>query len=125
MKVLGQEWQSRERLGLIQVSEEHAAKELLKSLAGLKDCLFQGLESGADTYQLALAIVQAAELIKNPDIGGTTIASTYHLFHEHRLMLPPRQSGERSDTVKSLDTLWSMTFYHLTPNARDLLAKAV
>jgi hypothetical protein len=69
-----------------------------------------------------LAIQQAAELIKNPEIGGTTIATTYASFINHKNELPPRQSGERSDIVKSLDTLWSMTFNYLTKGARDLLS---
>ena len=69
-----------------------------------------------------MAIQQAAELIKNPDIGGTTIESTYVSFINHKNKLPPRQAGERSDIVKSLDTLWSMTFDYLTKGARDLLS---
>ena len=72
--------------------------------------------------QLALAIQQAANLILNPSIGGSTIVTTYELFKENLRSLPERQSGERSEIVHSLDTLWNMTFSSLTRNARDLLS---
>jgi hypothetical protein len=35
MKILGPEWQDLDRKGLIKVSEERAAKELLNSLGGV------------------------------------------------------------------------------------------
>jgi hypothetical protein len=69
-----------------------------------------------------LAIQQAATLIKDPDIGGPTIASTYELFKERAKDLPLRPTGVRSDIIHSLDTLWNMTFTRLSRNARDLLS---
>jgi hypothetical protein len=72
--------------------------------------------------KLALAIQQAAKLIENPDIGGTTIASTFASFKQHRDELPERQAGARTEIFESLDTLWSMTFSYLSRNARDLLS---
>ena len=73
-------------------------------------------------FQLALAIQQAAQLIKNPNIGGTTIESTYELFKEHKKSLPPRPTGDRSDIFHALDSLWNVTFKNLTRNARALLS---
>ncbi|PVH79051.1 TPR-like protein [Cadophora sp. DSE1049] len=105
MKLLGPDWQDLDRKGLIQGSEEAAAKEMLKSLGGL-----------------ALAVQQAAQLIKDPTIGGKTIASTLNSFKEHQRKLPERQASTRSDIVHALDSLWSMTFSHLTRNARSLLS---
>jgi len=72
-------------------------------------------------HQLALGIEQAASLIKNPRIGGATIASTYESFKEHKRKLPPRATGQSSDIIQSLDSLWNMTFTNLTRNSRDLL----
>ena len=78
---------------------------------------------GANTReQLALAIQQAAELIKNQKIGGPTILSTLESFKKHKRDLPPRPSMERSEIVHSLDSLWSITFNARTTNARDLLS---
>jgi hypothetical protein len=72
--------------------------------------------------QLALAIEQAAELIKNDAIGGPTIASTYESFKEHQNTLPERLAGDRSETIHALDSLWNMRFTHLHRNALALLS---
>ncbi|KAH8602772.1 P-loop containing nucleoside triphosphate hydrolase protein [Bisporella sp. PMI_857] len=105
MKLLGPEWQDLDRRGLLKHSEEVAAREFLNELGGL-----------------ALAIQQAAQLIKNPNIGGITIASTYELFREHKKNLPERLTGERSVIFHALDSVWNMTFTNLSRNARDLLS---
>ena len=86
-------------------SEVRAAKEFLEQLQGL-----------------AQAIKLAAIIIKDENIGGPTIESTYHLFKEHATKLPERLSGKRSDTYHVLDTLWDMRFQLLTNNARKLLS---
>lgn len=72
--------------------------------------------------QLALAIEQAAELIKDGSIGGATIVSTYEVFREHQINLPEGRSGPRSETVHALDSLWNMRFTHLSRNALTLLS---
>ncbi|MCJ1400647.1 hypothetical protein MMC11_003855 [Xylographa trunciseda] len=105
MQLLGPDWKAMDKQGSIKVSEENAARSFLAKLGGL-----------------ALAIQQAANLIINPSIGGTTIVTTYELFKENLRSLPERQSGERSEIVHSLDTLWNMIFSSLTRNARDLLS---
>ncbi|KAH7416708.1 P-loop containing nucleoside triphosphate hydrolase protein [Cadophora sp. MPI-SDFR-AT-0126] len=104
MKLLGPHWQDMDRNGKIKVSEDMAARKFLKSLGGL-----------------ALAIQQAAQLIKNEQIGGPTIASTFEYFKENLESLPKRQALERSELIHALDSLWNMTFNHLSRNAKDLL----
>jgi hypothetical protein len=68
-----------------------------------------------------LAIQQAAELIRNGLIGNKTISGTYDSYKKEKRKLGDRLGRPRSDTVASLDTLWSMTFSHLSRNARELL----
>jgi hypothetical protein len=74
------------------------------------------------SQQLALAIEQAAELIKNDAIGGPNIASTYESFKERQKDLPERAIGMRSDTVHALDSLWNMRFTNLSRNSLALLS---
>ena len=105
MQLLGEDWKALDKEGRIRVSEEQAAKQFLSKLGGL-----------------ALAIQQAAILINNSEIGGHTINSTYEEFKDTAQNLPPRQSGERSELIHSLDTLWNMTFKSLSRNARDFLS---
>jgi len=93
-----------DRDGHIPPSEVSAAKNMLERLGGL-----------------ALAIQQAAILIKNPEIGGPTISKTYEMFKEKSRTLPERLVSDRSNTEKPLDALWDMTFNSLTKNARVLL----
>ena len=93
-----------EREGRIPQSEVSAAKNMLEKLGGL-----------------ALAIQQAAILIKNPEIGGPTISKTFEVFKEKSRTLPERHLSDRSSTEKPLDALWDMTFNSLTRNARVLL----
>jgi hypothetical protein len=121
IRLLGPDWQERDKIGLIQPSEDRAARELLGNLGGVS--LYKYKEFVPMLMkQLALAIQQAAQLIRNPDIGGMTIASTYAAFKEDKGKLPDRHSGERSEIYKSLDTLWSITFNSLSGNAHDLLS---
>jgi hypothetical protein len=70
---------------------------------------------------LALAIEQAAELIRNPEIGNQTISATYEKYKKDKERLTDRPGRPRSEGVKSLDTLWNMTFGQLSRNARELL----
>jgi hypothetical protein len=72
--------------------------------------------------QLALAIEQAAELIKDDSIGGPNIVMTYEEFKTHQSNLPKRPAGTRSDTVSALDTLWNMRFTNLSRNSLALLS---
>jgi hypothetical protein len=104
LQLLGDDWKKMEREGHIPPSEVSAAKSMLDKLGGL-----------------ALAIRQAAILIKNPEIGGPTIAKTYEVFKEKSRTLPERHLGDRSSTEKPLDALWDMTFNSLAKNARGLL----
>ena len=104
LQLLGEGWQKMEREGQIPPSEVSAAKNMLERLGGL-----------------ALAIQQAAILIKNPDIGGPTISKTYEMFKEKSRTLPERHVSDRSSSEKSLDALWDMTFNSLTKNTRVLL----
>lgn len=102
---LGDDWRDLQQRQLLKMSEVTAAREFLKRLEGL-----------------ALAIQQAAILIRNEKIGGPTIETTFDLFKEHARQLPERQIGKRSDTYHSLDTLWDMNFRLLSANARNLLS---
>jgi hypothetical protein len=104
LKLLGEDWEKLEREGKLPSSEISAARHLLADLEGL-----------------ALAIQQAAIMIKDSDIGGPTISKTYEMFKERIRTLPERHSSARSTTEKALDALWSMTFNSLTKNARTLL----
>jgi hypothetical protein len=104
LQLLGDDWKKMEREGRIPPSEVSAAKNMLGRLGGL-----------------ALAIRQAAILIKNPEIGGPTISKTYEMFKEKSRTLPERHVSDRSNTEKPLDALWDMTFNSLTKNARVLL----
>ena len=104
LQLLGDDWKKMEREGHIPPSEIQTAKSMLERLGGL-----------------ALAIQQAAILIKNPEIGGPTISKTYEMFKEKIRTLPERHVSERSSTEISLDALWDMTFNSLTKNARALL----
>lgn len=101
MLLLGEQWQSR----LLRQAEITAAKTLLKKLGGL-----------------ALAIHQAAILINNPEIGGSTISGALELFNSNAQRLPPRPDTTRTEMIHALDTLWNMNFSILTPNARNLLS---
>lgn len=60
-------------------------------------------------------------MIKNDQIGGPTIASTFEYFKENLKSLPKRQALERSELIHALDSLWNMTFNHLSRRAKDLL----
>jgi hypothetical protein len=104
LQLLGDDWKRMEREGHIPPSEVTAAKSMLEKLGGL-----------------ALAIRQAAILIKDPEIGGPTILKTYEIFKEKTRTLPERHVSDRSSTEKPLDALWDMTFNSLTKNARVLL----
>jgi len=124
MQLLGGNWKKQDQDGSIKGSEEAAAKAFIAKLQGVHKTHLRVCISGLvlTLWQLALAIQQASNLINNPSIGGSTIASTFELFRENERSLPPRQSGDRSDIVHSLDTLWNMIFKHLSRNARDILS---
>jgi hypothetical protein len=72
--------------------------------------------------QHALAIEQAAELIKDDTIGGPSIVSTYEAFKKRKNIIRKRPSGINSDQFLALDSLWSMQFTNLSRNALALLS---
>ena len=90
--------------GKLSPAEITAAKNLLEKLEGL-----------------ALAIQQAAILIKDSDVGGPTIVKTFEIFKDTIRILPERYSSARSTSERALDALWDMTFKMLSRNARTLL----
>ena len=102
---LGDDIRDLQKRQLLKDSEVKAANQFLKRLEGLP-----------------LAIAQAAILIKNENVGGPTIETTFDLFEKHSRNLPERLAGKRSDTYHSLDTLWDMNFRLLSVNARHLLS---
>jgi tetratricopeptide (TPR) repeat protein len=114
MAELGKWWKYAysDRNGVMYDIELTAAKTLLKEISGFP-----------------LAIKQAARLILNKNIGvtrpGTKGDDSIHgflkLFDQSFKVLPERQSGPRDATVHSLDTIWSIAFDALSPNARAIL----
>jgi hypothetical protein len=104
LQLLGEDWKRMDREGRIPPSEMNAAKILLEKLEGL-----------------ALAIGQAAILIKDSEVGGPTIAKTLEMFREKIRLLPERLSSKRGTAEKALDALWDMSFSLLSRNARILL----
>ncbi|KAG0647439.1 hypothetical protein D0Z07_6667 [Hyphodiscus hymeniophilus] len=104
LQLLGDDWKKLDQEGHIPQTEITAAKNLLGRLEGL-----------------ALAIQQAAQLIKSPDLGGHNIVKTYELFKERVRTLPERHQSERSSSELALDALWDMIFNSLSRNARLLL----
>ncbi|KAH7416714.1 hypothetical protein BKA64DRAFT_655866 [Cadophora sp. MPI-SDFR-AT-0126] len=97
---LGDEWKQK----VESPAEIEAAKAMLGELEGL-----------------ALAIVQTAVLVKDPEIGGATIVETYGKFREHKRNLPERFASKRSSSEQALDALWDIVFKALQPNARVLI----
>jgi hypothetical protein len=104
LQLLGDDWKKMEEDGDIPATETAAARLFLERLGGLP-----------------LAIHQAAHLITNPDVGGSTVTKTYDIFNERLQKLPERHSSPRGVSEKSLDALWDMIFTSLTPNAKALL----
>jgi hypothetical protein len=104
LQFLGEDWKRMDREGKILQSEINSAKALLERLEGL-----------------ALAIQQAANLIRDSDVGGPTIAKTLEVFKARARSLPERFSSVRGTAEKALDALWDMSFGVLTRNARILL----
>jgi hypothetical protein len=104
LQLLGDDWKKDDREGRIPQTEVVAAKNILAELEGL-----------------ALAIQQAAILIRDSTTGGPTISKTFELFKEGMRTLPPQYRSERSASETALDALWDMSFRALSPNARTLL----
>lgn len=105
MKLLGDEWQHKHLGGHKGNIEREAARNLLRRLGGL-----------------ALAIAQAAAMVKDNRLtGDQSIATLYKIFEEHSLRLPPRLSGGRDHKIHALDAIWSIALNVLTTNARSLL----
>ena len=105
LQFLGDDWHDLHQRQLLKMSEVSTAREFLKQLEGL-----------------ALAIQQAAILIRNEKVGGPTIEATFDLFKEYARQLPERHIGKRANIYHSLDTLWDMNFRLLSTNARNLLS---
>jgi hypothetical protein len=72
--------------------------------------------------QLALAIEQAAELIKDNTTGGPNIAMTYEEFRTQQSAIPNHPAGLRSDIARALGTLWNMRFTNLSRNSLATLS---
>jgi hypothetical protein len=70
---------------------------------------------------VSLAIQQAANLIKDPDVGGTTIAQTLEVFDERSRNTRGRNSKDGSDLARALDTLWDMSWSRLSTKSKNLL----
>ena len=105
MQQLGDEWQNNHLGGARGQYEKKAAKALMEKLGGL-----------------ALAISQAAALIlENKITGDTSVVTFLNQFEVQRQRLPPRQIGHRDNLIHALDTVWSIAFDALSPNARSLL----
>jgi hypothetical protein len=104
LQLLGHDWQRADHEGKIPQSEISAAKSLLDMLEGLP-----------------LAIQEAANLIKDDNIGGPTISKTFEIFKERIRNLPERFSSPRSSAERALDALWDMSFSLLSKNAKALL----
>jgi hypothetical protein len=93
-----------DRENKIPSSEVKAASTLLERLDGV-----------------SLAIQQAANLIKDPDVGGTTIAQTLEVFDEQFRNTRRRNSKDGSDLARALDTLWDMSWIRLSTQSKNLL----
>lgn len=105
MQLLGDDWANSHLGGAGGQSEKKAAKALMDRLGGL-----------------ALAISQAATLILDTKVtGDASIVTFLNQFEAQRQKLPPRQVGHRDNLIHALDTVWSIAFDALTPNARSLL----
>ncbi|CZR55427.1 uncharacterized protein PAC_05315 [Phialocephala subalpina] len=104
LQLLGDDWKRLDLEGKIAETEIIAAKHLLEKLEGL-----------------ALAIQQAAILIKDSEVGGPTIVKTLERFKERIRTLPARLSSTRSTAETALDALWDMSFSKLSRDARTLL----
>lgn len=105
MILLGPNWESLYKHGQLRESEINAAKTLLQKIGGL-----------------ALAIQLMSILINDSEMGDSTIASTLKKFDESAQQLPTHPDAERSEMVRSLGTLWNMSFSILSLNARNLLS---
>jgi Cdc6-like AAA superfamily ATPase len=101
LKLLGEAWEAKWLVEPFRLSDLEAGKALMKKIGGL-----------------ALAIEQAAKLITNQK---KSIRGFLDLFMEKLLNLPARSLGERDELVRSLDTIWSISFDSLSSNARALL----
>ena len=110
MAHLGPEWQAKHfaETDMMTDVEKAAAKTLLDQTRGLP-----------------LAIMHAANLVKNERIGqydgDTSVRGFLDLFKRMYSTLPERQTGPREPLFHSLDTIWSIAFKALSPNARALL----
>lgn len=112
MALLGQEWQAQHlaESDILQPVERTAIKTLLDETKGLP-----------------LAITHAAKLVKDKtiskhkDVGDTSVRGFLELFSEAYNDLPPRPGGPRQQEFRALDTIWSIAFKNLSPNARAVL----
>jgi hypothetical protein len=107
MALLGEKWQA-EHLGdgkMMSHIEEAAITTLLDKTGGLP-----------------ISIYHAAKVITDEEINKTrTVRHFMELFEQAFDSLPPRQSATRDHLIKALDTIWSISFANLSPNARTIL----
>jgi Cdc6-like AAA superfamily ATPase len=112
MALLGEKWQKEhlEESDMLVPLERVAAETLLERTKGLP-----------------LAITHAAKLVVNPkisrhkDIPDTSVRGFLELFNEAHKTLSPRPTGDRRQEFYALDTIWSIAFTALSPNARAIL----
>ncbi|RMZ83331.1 hypothetical protein DV737_g1737, partial [Chaetothyriales sp. CBS 132003] len=107
MKLLGSKWQT-ENLGegkMMSHIEEAAIHTLLDKTGGLP-----------------ISIYHSANLIRDPDINPTQTVRRFMEHFENAFdALPPRAAAPRDHLIRALDTVWSISFANLTPNARVIL----
>jgi hypothetical protein len=101
LKLLGEAWEAKWLVEPFRLSDLEAGKALMKKIGGL-----------------ALAIEQAAKLITTLN---RSLRGFLDLFWTTMNKLPDRQIGPRDPLIKALDTIWSIAFDALSPNARALL----
>lgn len=105
MELLGSDWQLRHLGGQNGVREREAAHKLLHELGGL-----------------ALAIAQAANLVRDAEITTDhSIVSVLELFEQTSKSLPPRLFGHRNEKIHALDTIMAIALNRVSKNARSLL----
>ncbi|RMZ87885.1 hypothetical protein DV736_g4887, partial [Chaetothyriales sp. CBS 134916] len=107
MTLLGSKWQT-EHLGdgkMMSQIEEAAIRTLLDKTGGLP-----------------ITIYHSANLILDLDINPTqTVRHFMEGFEKAFDALPARAAAPRDHLIRALDTVWSISFANLSPNARVIL----
>ena len=104
LQFLGEDWKQKNSENKIPPSEIEAATALLRRIGGV-----------------SLAIQQAANLIKDPGVGGPTIAQTFEVFKKRYRDFKRRNPNAESDTLRTINTLWDMSWSRLDTKSKSLL----